>query len=94
MSFRSTWGRLVGFLSARRSDSELDDEMAAHLQLAADDLKARGMDEQQAQRQARLQFGGVTQTCESYRNQRGWPLVESVAADLRFCCCRPWRWYC
>ena len=88
MSLRSSWARLLSPLSVRhsaqQSDADFEEEIAAHLQLAADELKARGMEEREAQRQARLRFGGVTPVRELRRMQRGFPLLPSIAADLRF----------
>ena len=87
MSFQSAWARLAGLLSSAHSDADFDEEIAGHLQMAADEWKAAGMDERQALRQARIHFGGTTQAREAYRNQRGLPssnlhLVSSAARPV------------
>ena len=49
----------------RRSDVDIDDEFAAHLEMAAAELRAQGMSAEAAEREARLRFGGLTQQHES-----------------------------
>ncbi|HZD76991.1 MAG TPA: ADOP family duplicated permease, partial [Acidobacteriaceae bacterium] len=61
-----------------------DDEFSTHLDMAAAALRAQGMSPERAEREARLRFGGVTQTRESYREQSRPPLIDSIAADLRY----------
>jgi predicted permease len=68
----------------RRSETDIEDEFAAHLDMAATELRAQGMSAEVAEREARLRFGGVTQTRESYREQSRPPLIDSIAADLRY----------
>jgi putative ABC transport system permease protein len=43
-----------------------------------------GMPPQEALRQAKLQFGSVESTKESYRDQRGLPALDAIAQDLRY----------
>src|SRR5206468_12265065 len=45
---------------------------------------ARGMSSEQARRQALLDFGGLEQTRQSYREARGLPFLDSLFHDLRF----------
>ena len=68
----------------RRSDSDIDEELAAHLEMAAAEFRDQGMSAEAAEREARLRFGGVTQQREAYRKQARPPLVDSIAADLRY----------
>jgi predicted permease len=72
------------FSRHRRSEIDIDDELSAHLEMAAAELRSRGMSAEAAEREARLRFGGVTQTRESYRVQSRPPLIDSIAADLRY----------
>jgi len=44
----------------------------------------RGMNEREARSQAMRSFGGVTQTRERYREQRGLPMLEEMKRDVRF----------
>jgi predicted permease len=50
----------------------------------SEENRLRGMNEQQARTAALLAFGGITQISESYRVQRGLPLVEEAARDIRY----------
>ncbi|MFL6427334.1 MAG: ADOP family duplicated permease [Acidobacteriaceae bacterium] len=68
----------------RRSDSDIDEELTAHLEMAAAELRDHGMSAEAAEREARLRFGGVTQQREAYRNQARPPLIDSIVADLRY----------
>jgi predicted permease len=60
--------RAIGLFRRRNADRELQDELTAHLQEAAEELRAQGLSPAEATRAARLAFGGVTQTAESYRD--------------------------
>ena len=65
-------------------DRDFDAEMTSHLHLAIEENLKRGLSRQEAERQARINFGGPQQTKESHRDSRGLPLLESVSQDLRF----------
>ena len=69
-----------------RVDRELAEEMAAHLEEKTDDLVAAGMDEDEARRMARLQFGNLTLQRENSRDRWGWNGIEQLARDVRFGC--------
>jgi len=81
---RRGWRRLLGALPGGRSESELADEIACHLQLQVDDNVRTGMAPDEASRAARLKFGGVEAVKESYRDQRGLPLLDDLLRDLRY----------
>jgi predicted permease len=83
MPLRILLARLFG-RQHRRSQTDIDDEFAAHLEMAAAELRARGMSAEAAEREARLRFGGATQAKESYREQSRPPLLDSIVADLRY----------
>ncbi|HXJ06165.1 MAG TPA: ABC transporter permease [Candidatus Acidoferrum sp.] len=76
--------RLRGLLRKERGDSELDAELGAHLDALTEENIRRGMNEQEARYAARREFGGLEQTKESYREQRGLPFFETLAQDLRY----------
>ena len=68
----------------RRSlDRDLDRELAAHLDLIADELMARGVLREEAYRRARLELGGVAQVREASREARGTRLAEELLRDVR-----------
>jgi hypothetical protein len=68
----------------RHSDGELDEEIRSHLDMLAEEHVRRGMTSQDAHHAALREFGGVARTKESYREQRGFPLLDALAQDLRY----------
>lgn len=81
---RTILSRLVDFVLRRRREDRLTEEIQAHLDLMADDYVAQGMSTADARFAARKAFGGVDQIKERYRDERGWPLFDTLAQDLRF----------
>ena len=80
---RTLLSRCASFFRHRTLDADLDEELRAHIDLAiAENLKA-GMSPEQARINALRAFGGVTQTREAYRAQRGLPALEQLVRDLR-----------
>jgi predicted permease len=76
--------RLRGFLHAQRSDAELEGELQAHLDALTQENTARGMSAEEARFAARREFGGLEQTKEIYRDQRGLPFLETLLQDVRY----------
>ena len=76
--------RLFTSVFRRGGDGALDEEMQAHLDLAIEWHVRRGLTPEQARRQALLDFGGVEQTRQEYRDQRGLPMLESTLQDVRY----------
>lgn len=73
------WGTLR---PSRRHDRELEQELRLHLELAAEDAQRR-MDPANAARAAVIRAGGITQAMEALRDQRGLPLLDDLARDVR-----------
>jgi predicted permease len=76
--------RLRELVRPARLDGELDEEMSLHLQMMEDEFRRRGMSQVEARAAARREFGGVAQAQEAYRDQRGFPWIESFAKDVRY----------
>ena len=76
--------RLGATLHKGTRDTDLSEELESHVQMHIEDNLRRGMNPQEARREALMKLGGVTQTAESYRERRGVPLVETLLQDLRF----------
>ena len=72
--------RLFGTLRPRRRDADLHEELRLHMELAAEEAQRRG----EPLRAARLHSGGVTQAMDALRDQRGWPWLQSLGADVVF----------
>ena len=84
-SLRGAFARLTGAVSRRPGeDDDLRAELQAHLDMATAENIRRGMDPNEARRQALLASGGLTVASEAVREQRGLPWVDSVAADIRY----------
>ena len=81
---RSWFVRLGGLLHRNRGDRDLAAEMESHLQLHIEDNLRAGMSAAQARREALMKLGGVEQTKQIYREQRGLPLLETLWQDLRY----------
>ena len=83
-TLRTFFFRLRNLFHKDQLDHELNDELSAHLGMhIADNLRA-GMTPEEARRQALLALGGLEQIKESVRDQRGFPLLESLFQDVRF----------
>ena len=76
--------RLLGIFRKRNLETDLDAELRAHMDALVEENIRRGMNEQAARHAARREFGGLEQTKESYRDQRGLPFFETLAQDLRY----------
>ena len=76
--------RLGALFRRERLEADLDAEVRAHLEMAAEMNRRAGMREEEAWREAIRSFGGVEQTKELYREQRGLPMIETTLQDLRF----------
>ena len=76
--------RFVSLFRGRELDARLDEELHAHIDLAIAENMRRGMSPEAARTKALHAFGGVTQTRENYRVQRGLPWLEQMARDLRY----------
>ncbi len=76
--------RLAAIFRRRRLEDDLNEELRSHLEMAAELNLRRGMSAEEARREAHREFGGIEQTKELYRDQRGLPMIETTLQDLRF----------
>jgi predicted permease len=76
--------RCAALFRRQTLDEDLDEELRTHIDFAIEENLKRGMSEQEARTAALREFGGVTQTKEQYRTQRGLPFLEVVWRDVRF----------
>src|SRR5262245_21534739 len=81
--FYTTIARLSGFFRSRSLDSEFDQELHAHLEMAVENNIRRGMTPEEARRAARVELGGLTQLREAGRAVRGLPWLETFGLDVR-----------
>jgi predicted permease len=76
--------QIASVFRRRELDARLDDELDAHIELAIAENVRQGMSTAEARTAALREFGGVTQTRERYRVQRGLPWVEQMVRDVRY----------
>jgi len=77
-----SWLRAV--LRRERGEREMDTELRFHLDAYAEDLIRAGVSRDEAQRRARLEFGGVERAKEECRDARGLNLIDGFTRDLHF----------
>src|SRR5438034_2521678 len=81
---RALRSRIASLFTTHRLDAELDEEIRAHLAMLEDEHRRRGLSPGEARAAARRDFGGVARTVETYRDQRGFVLLDTLAQDLRY----------
>src|SRR5271165_1008474 len=84
MTIRQAWTRLKNSFGGDRRAAALDDEMRLHVEMQAEDYVRGGMTPEEAMRAARLKFGGMQAAKESYRDQVGLPVLDTLGQDLRY----------
>src|ERR1700733_13436127 len=65
-------------------DREMDEELGSHIQHRADDLERSGMRRAEAERRARIEFGGYVKFKEESHQALGGQLFETLWQDVRF----------
>jgi predicted permease len=82
-SLRRFLSRLGHFVTRRRNDERLREEIEEHITLQTDENLRVGLSPVEARRQAMLKFGGVEEMKQDYRAARGLPFIENLLGDLR-----------
>src|SRR6516225_8015355 len=75
---------LENLFRSRALDTDLNEEVRAHLDLLIEEQLRGGMSPEEAQRAARMELGGVEQVKEQVREQRLGSWLHSVLSDCRF----------
>ena len=81
---RTVLSRFAALFGKQKRDADLDEELRSHIDFAVEENLKRGMSMKDARTAALKEFGGMTQTKETYRVLRGLPILETLANDLRF----------
>ena len=68
----------------RRMESDLERELQYHLDRRIEDLIKTGLDESEARRRARIEFGGFSQAQEETRETWVWRWLDSLVGDVRY----------
>jgi predicted permease len=82
--FSRWWRRVMAFFRPDTLDRELQDELATHLELAAQDYAGRGVAPEEARRLAAMKLGTRDAARELHRDTRGLPTLDSVLKDLGY----------
>ncbi len=83
-SFRRACRRVLAAFRPAPLDTDLEAEIASHLDAAIEDNLRLGMTPEEARRRALVRFGGVARAMEQQREARGLPALDIFAQDLRF----------
>jgi predicted permease len=76
---------LLDFLLRRsRVEREMEEELQIHLRNRTNDLERQGFTRAEAERQARIEFGGYQRYKEDCREVLGTRLVQELVADVRY----------
>lgn len=78
------WIRLRALFRRKSVDAELDDELQFHLERQVEKYVQSGLSREEAQRRARVEFGGVEQAKEECREARGVRFLEALLQDVRY----------
>src|SRR5678816_270504 len=76
--------RVAGSFVNSRSERQLDDELTFHLEMQTRKEIERGLSPEDARKAASQQLGGLDQTKDAYRDQRGLPWLDTLIPDLRY----------
>ncbi len=79
--FRSLAAR---FFRRSEVEDEMDEELQAHIRHRADDLERSGLSRAEAERRARIEFGGQERFKEESREAFGGNFLETLMKDVRF----------
>src|ERR1700704_2324489 len=79
--FRSLAAR---FFHRSQTENDLEEELHSHIQLRADDLERFGLARAEAERRARIEFGGHEQFKEECREAIAGNFIDTLIQDVRF----------
>src|SRR5436305_3757779 len=72
------------FFHRSQTDNDLEEELRSHIQLRADDLERFGLGHAEAERRARIEFGGPERFKEECRDELAGNFIDVLLQDLRF----------
>ena len=72
------------FLRRSEVESDMDEELRSHIENRADDLERSGLSRAEAERRARMDFGGYQKYKEESRESLGAHFIETLLQDIRY----------
>jgi len=78
------FSRIRNFVTRRRSDERLREELEQHVALQMEENVRGGMSPQEGRRQALLKLGAIEAIRERYSEEKSLPLLECLQQDIRF----------
>ncbi len=75
---------LIFVFRRQRAEREMEEELGLHLQNRADDLERQGLPRAEAERRARIEFGGYQRAKEECREALGTRWLGELIADGRY----------
>jgi putative ABC transport system permease protein len=82
--FNDVMLRLRSLFRRKTVESEMDEELRFHFEKQVEKLVRSGIAPAEARRRARLEFGGIDQVKEEYREARGVSFLETLVRDTRY----------
>ena len=76
--------RITALFQRSQVNADLEDELRSHIQHRADDLKRSGLSYAEAERRARIEFGGFAKYKEESHEALGNNFIETLVQDVRF----------
>ena len=76
--------RIATLFRGSETDAEMEEELHSHIQHRADDLERSGLDRAEAERRARIEFGGQVKYKEECHDALGNNFIETLVQDVRF----------
>src|SRR5947207_12857780 len=80
--FRSLAAR---FFHRSQTANDLEEELRSHIQLRADDLERFGLGHAEAERRARIEFGGPERFKEECLDELAGNFIDVLLQDIRIC---------
>jgi len=76
--------RIATLFQRSQINADMEEELRSHIQHRADDLERSGLDRAQAERRARVEFGGREKYKEEIHEAAGGNFIETIVHDVRF----------
>jgi predicted permease len=75
--------RIAGLFQREQMNAEVEEELRSHIHLRADDLERSGLGRAEAERRARIEFGGRERYKEEIHEALGVNFIETILQDVR-----------